>query len=268
MSLSGAILGGAGINAASALIGGALNNVLNKDDTWQKNYDAQKEFAQNSIQWRVQDAQKAGVHPLYAVGMGQAPGYTPSSSFETNSMGEAVAQAGNKFGDAMGQLGMMNAMLQNDKLSQDVQTAKLNNEAKQLEIYQKMVENSMGQKPNAMPHITDQGKANLHIIANSFGGSGRVLPDQMESEIASLPSDVAKIWDTQYNPSAVEKLPVPKNVDRYYHLSPLGFSYTDLPKGSSKADLGFWGNATNSYYKAYKGGEKAVNWLLKKFYSW
>lgn len=265
MSLSGAILGGAGINAASALVGGVLNNVLNKDDTWQKNYDAQKEFAQNSIQWRVQDAQKAGVHPLYAVGMGQAPGYTPSSSFETNSMGEAVAQAGNKFGDAMGQLGMMNAMLQNDKLNQDVQTAKLNNEAKQLEIYQKMVENSMGQKPNAMPYITDQGKTNLHIVA---GGSGRVLPDQMESEIASFPADIAKIIDTQYNPASVEKLPIPKNVDRYYHLSPLGFSYTDLPKGANKGDLGFWGNATNAYYKGYKASEKAVKWLMNKFYSW
>lgn len=265
MSLSGAILGGAGINAASALIGGALNNVLNKDDTWQKNYDAQKEFAQNSIQWRVQDAQKAGVHPLYAVGMGQAPGYTPSSSFETNSMGEAVAQAGNKFGDAMGQLGMMNAMLQNDKLNQDVQTAKLNNEAKQLEIYQKMLENSMGQKPTAMPHVTGQGETNLHIIA---GGQGRVLPGQMESEIASLPSDLSKVWDTQYNSAAVEKLPIPKNVDRYYHLSPLGFSYTDLPKGASKADLGIFGNMTNAFYKGYKGAEKAANWVMKKFYSW
>lgn len=266
MSLSGAILGGAGINASSALVGGVLNNVLNKDDTWQRNYDAQKEFAQNSIQWRVQDAQKAGVHPLYAVGMGQAPGYTPSSSFETNSMGEAIAQAGNKFGDAMGQLGMMNAMLQNDKLNQDVQTAKLNNEAKQLEIYQKMLENSMGQRSNVVPsYITDQGKTNLHLVA---GGSGRVLPDQMESEIASLPSDVSKVLDTQYNSAAVEKLPVPKNVDRYYHLSPLGFSYTDLPKGANKGELGLTGNVTNSWYKGYKGAEKAVNWLMKKFYSW
>ncbi|QRV61795.1 DNA pilot protein [Microvirus sp.] len=266
MELSTALLGGAGINAASALIGGALNNVLNKDDTWQRNYDAQKEFAQNSIQWRVQDAQKAGVHPLYAVGMGQAPGYTPSSSFETNSMGEAIAQAGNKFGDAMGQLGMMNAMLQNDKLNQDVQTAKLNNEAKQLEIYQKMLENSMGQKSNVIPsYITDQGKTNLHLVA---GGAGRVLPDQMESDIASLPADLSKVLDTQYNASAVEKLPVPKNVDRYYHLSPLGFSYTDLPKGANRSELGFWGNATNAYYKWYKGGEKATKWLLNKFYSW
>ena len=261
--MTGALLGSAAINAGSALLGSALNNVLNKDDSWQKNYDAQKEFAQNSIQWRVQDAQKAGIHPLYA--MGQSPGYTPSSTFETNTMGEAVAQAGNSFANAMGQLGLMNAQLQNSKLQADVENARIENKNKELELYNKMVSNSLGQKPNTIPYATGQGETNVHIVA---GGSGRVLPGQMESEVASLPADVAKVIDTQYNPASVEKLPVPKNVDRYYHLSPLGFSYTDLPKGSSKADLGFIGNATNAYYKGYKAGEKAVNWLLKKFYSW
>lgn len=261
--MTGALLGSAAINAGSNLLGSALNNVLNKDDSWKKNYDAQKEFAQNSIQWRVQDAQKAGIHPLYA--MGQSPGYTPSSTFETNTMGEAVAQAGNSFANAMGQLGLMNAQLQNSKLQADVENAKIENKNKELELYNKMVSNSLGQKPNTIPYATGQGETNVHIVA---GGQGRVLPGQMESEVASLPADVAKVIDTQYNPASVEKLPVPKNVDRYYHLSPLGFSYTDLPKGSSKADLGFWGNATNAYYKGYKGGEKAVKWLLNKFYSW
>ena len=74
--------------------------------------------------------------------------------------------------------------------------------------------------------------------------------------------------ETQYNSAAVEKLPVPKNVDRYYHLSPLGYSYTDLPKGANKGDLGFWGNVTNAWYKGSKSLGKGVDWLLKKFYSW
>ena len=142
--MTGALLGSAAISAGSNLLGAALNNVLNKDDSWQKNYDAQKEFAQNSIQWRVQDAQKAGIHPLYA--MGQSPGYTPSSTFETNTMGEAVAQAGNSFANAMGQLGLMNAQLQNSKLQADVENAKIENKNKELELYNKMVSNSLGQK--------------------------------------------------------------------------------------------------------------------------
>lgn len=39
-------------------------------------YLYQKEFAQNGIQWKVQDAQKAGLHPLAALGASSAS-YTP-----------------------------------------------------------------------------------------------------------------------------------------------------------------------------------------------
>lgn len=112
---AGLIMGG------SSLLGGAMNVIAgdkaSKED-WQRNYDAQKEFAQNSIQWRVQDAQKAGIHPLYA--MGNTPGYTPSSSVNTASMGTAIAQAGNQFGEMMGQLGLANMYLQNEKLQSDI----------------------------------------------------------------------------------------------------------------------------------------------------
>lgn len=34
----------------------------------QANENLQREFAQNSIRWRVEDAQRAGIHPLYALG--------------------------------------------------------------------------------------------------------------------------------------------------------------------------------------------------------
>lgn len=36
------------------------------------NYERQKEFAQNSIQWRVNDAKAAGLHPLFALSGGGA----------------------------------------------------------------------------------------------------------------------------------------------------------------------------------------------------
>lgn len=52
-----------------------FQNQINSD-----NYQHSKEFAQNSVSWRVQDALAAGVHPLYALG-------APTMSF-------APAQAG------------------------------------------------------------------------------------------------------------------------------------------------------------------------------
>jgi hypothetical protein len=37
-------------------------------EMWQKNYDMQKEFAKHGIQWKVQDAKRAGINPLAALG--------------------------------------------------------------------------------------------------------------------------------------------------------------------------------------------------------
>jgi len=42
-------------------------------------YDRQKELAMNGLQWRIEDARRAGIHPLYASGM-QGASYTPQAS--------------------------------------------------------------------------------------------------------------------------------------------------------------------------------------------
>lgn len=51
------------IGAGSSLIGGLLDR-----KAADKQYKQQKEFAQSGIQWKVKDAEKAGIHPLYALG--------------------------------------------------------------------------------------------------------------------------------------------------------------------------------------------------------
>lgn len=137
------ILGAGAIGAAGSLLGSAVNHVLgNKSakEDWQRNYNAQKEFAQNSIQWRVQDAQKAGIHPLYA--MGNSPGYTPSSSFNTESLGTGITQAGNAMAEAMGQLQMMQLMSNIENTKAD--TAKKEAEASA----------TLGQAPKVVPPVT------------------------------------------------------------------------------------------------------------------
>lgn len=72
----------------------------------------QKEFAQQGIRWRVQDAQSAGIHPLAALGA-QTMSYSPQtvggggyesmpryspSPYSGASMGSAIAQAGQDLG--------------------------------------------------------------------------------------------------------------------------------------------------------------------------
>jgi len=63
--------------AGAQIAGGLISNAANKKAAKQQ-YRQQKEFAQSGIQWRVKDAEKAGIHPLYALGA-QTHSYAPQS---------------------------------------------------------------------------------------------------------------------------------------------------------------------------------------------
>lgn len=80
MGLFGSVIGAAG-SLAGGLLGlhGQRESVANAAAINRANYEAQKEFAQNSIRWRVADAKAAGLHPLAALGA-QSSGYTPSAT--------------------------------------------------------------------------------------------------------------------------------------------------------------------------------------------
>lgn len=64
----------------------------------------QREFAQNGIQWRVNDAKAAGIHPLYALGGGGAS-YSPSAVHVgdrgNNDLGRDLANMGQGLGRAV-----------------------------------------------------------------------------------------------------------------------------------------------------------------------
>lgn len=98
MSWFGDAVGGA-IGAAGSIVGGILGNSAASQAS-QQNYEAQKEFAQNGIRWRVADAKAAGLHPLAALGA-QTPGYTPSAFVgDTSFLGDAAQSLGQSIGRA------------------------------------------------------------------------------------------------------------------------------------------------------------------------
>lgn len=78
------------IAAGTSLLGGFLGNKSAKKaaDT---EYQRQKEFAKSGVQWKVEDARKAGIHPALALGA-QPASYSPSAY--TGDMGGAISQAG------------------------------------------------------------------------------------------------------------------------------------------------------------------------------
>ena len=59
----------------------------------ERNIQMQEEFAKQGIRWKVNDARKAGIHPLYALGA-QTTSFSPVSVGATNEMaGPAAAMA-------------------------------------------------------------------------------------------------------------------------------------------------------------------------------
>jgi len=85
----GALIG-AGASLASSLLG-------NKENAKARNqeYQQQKEFAQSGIQWKAEDARKAGIHPLYAMGANTVS-YAPQSVGGSDFSG--LANAGQEIG--------------------------------------------------------------------------------------------------------------------------------------------------------------------------
>lgn len=99
---------GPAISAGANIIGGIFNRNAAKDANaqtvaaQQRQMDMQEQFAKQGIRWRVNDAKKAGIHPLFALGA-QVPTYTPqSTSFAAdNSIGNALSAAGQDVGRAI-----------------------------------------------------------------------------------------------------------------------------------------------------------------------
>lgn len=78
--------------AASSVIGRGIDALTGGNDTDQ-DWKRQKKVMQNSISWRVADAKRAGIHPLYALG---APtmSYSASAGSSGPSLGETLGGMG------------------------------------------------------------------------------------------------------------------------------------------------------------------------------
>lgn len=93
------VLIGAGIGAGTDILGGQLAAAQNRQSQ-RFSADLQREFAQHGIQWRVEDAKRAGLHPLAALGMMPA---SASPMVIGDVAGEGIAKAGQSIGSAVSQ---------------------------------------------------------------------------------------------------------------------------------------------------------------------
>lgn len=139
MDLAGiGAVGSAGAQLAGGILG-AVSSALNRnqnEELWQKNYAMQKEFAQNSIQWRVQDALKAGINPLAALG-GQGSYASPTTYVDNDDtfseLGRGISRAGDALGDGL-------ARVQALQMEADTNSKIAKSNTDQLEYIKKLVE--------------------------------------------------------------------------------------------------------------------------------
>lgn len=95
----------------------------------QFNYDMQKEFAQNGLSWRVNDALKAGISPLAALGMNPvsaSPVMASGDSGYGSNYTDTFSRIGSRIGDSLSKL-----VSEDTKLT--VEGKKLDNDRKRLQ---------------------------------------------------------------------------------------------------------------------------------------
>lgn len=85
------------IGAGSSLLGGIFNR-SSAQEMQQQNLAQQLAFAQNRIQWTVEDAKKAGINPLAALGNATQ---TYSNIAGDSSLGDAISSAGQNLSRAI-----------------------------------------------------------------------------------------------------------------------------------------------------------------------
>ncbi|AXH78003.1 MAG: DNA pilot protein [Microviridae sp.] len=183
-----ALLGSAGIQAGSALLGSWFNS---KDKTAarqdQLNYERQKEFAQNSLQWRAADAQKAGLSKFAALGGGAyyTPSSTTSSSFGT---GDAVAAAGNAVGQGIANYALyaQREALTGQKLDNELKKTQLKAANLELQNQQGTQQRTMSMEPPNTFYGGSQGISQTRLDATSEALMGiGAVPDVINAVVES-----------------------------------------------------------------------------------
>lgn len=189
----------------------------------------QTKFAKNAIQWKVSDARKAGVHPLFALGASTSSyspvsiGSLPDSNFASTfgSMGADLSTAISK---GMPKAGVADAFtttaqelqLEGMKLDNDIKKAKLASDvAKVTQPGAAAAERSLQLFENNPAVKTPGAEATQDAVSKEYGDEG----------IASLPGQIRIVRDYLRS----QGIELPKTAQGYQDAI-AKFLYSDLRK--------------------------------------
>lgn len=243
-------IGGLAFGPQGAMIGNQIGSSLDGSKRsgmkqWEAdiaNANLQREFAQNSISWKVEDAKRAGIHPLAGLGVmpfNASPSFMPGSAPDLPSLGQNIGrsiQAGMDRNqraqvEAMDALALEKSGLENDLLR--AQITKINsttnppfpgNNGSVLPGQSSSVNINPRDLVASQALGRDAGVANQHSYAVNHDGS-----------IAVLPSVDAKQLVEDYGPAS------------WVHWAKTSLNPPPPPKAPPKGQRWFWNPLTQTY---------------------
>jgi len=127
------------ISAGASLIGGFMKQGSDDKQMELRRQEqaqalaTQKEFAQNSIKWKAQDAKEAGIHPMYALG---SPSISPAVSVTPAPTGNPMASAVSSMGQDLTRAAMATRTL-------DQREEAFNNTVREMSLQKMTLQNDL-----------------------------------------------------------------------------------------------------------------------------
>jgi hypothetical protein len=197
------ITGAAVISAGSSLLGGLFGRSSAKKAA-AKEAALQREFAQNGIRWKVEDAKSAGVSPLYALG---APTTSYQSAVNSDPFPQALADAGNSISRAVQAKTTTGERLQERLLNAQIEGQEIENAKKRSEVA--LQTGAMSTPPLPSSHYSGEVVPMYSKVRTPYGDKtmvsdayGQVLENDMTEYLRYLPRDFlyrAKEAMSKYN---------------------------------------------------------------------
>lgn len=203
------------LGAIGTAIGGLLGRQSQKSDNALareqaeinavRNIELQKEFAKSGVQWRVEDARKAGIHPMFALGASTqsfAPVSVGSSASSFNpavgaNMGQSIGRALSATQDTGGRLSMV---------SEAAQGLQLENMHLQNQLLASQVRRMNSQVGPAMPTASGdnylvEGQGDVQVKSDTF--------KRIPGAAGQPQSEPGAITDVGYARTATGWAPIP-----------------------------------------------------------
>lgn len=165
---------GAAVGAAGSIIGSKMNAIA-ADNAADEAWDRQAKVLKKQIQWRVKDAQAAGIHPLAALGLTPAAG-GPMASIGADwgsTLGNAGAELGRAAEAQFGPQDKVTAQL----VRLQLERAHLENDLLRTQITSQRVR-TMQQANPGLPRMTPSGKyvyPDGSLVPGDAGGGSKAI---------------------------------------------------------------------------------------------